>query len=84
MMKLLSWAAMALREWPDYQTALRIAAASNALAGRLEEARNARERLQKLDPKLRISNLEDELGPYHRPQDIVRYAEGLRVAGLPH
>ena len=80
----LSWAAMALREWPDYQTALRIAAASNALAGRLEEARKARERLQKLDPKLRISNLEDELGPYHRPQDIVRYIEGLRAAGLPH
>ena len=49
----LSWAAMALREWPDYQTALRIAAASNALAGRLEEARNVLERLQKLDPKLR-------------------------------
>ena len=75
---------MALREWPDYQTALRIAAASNALAGRLEEARNVLERLQKLDPKLRISNLEDELGPYHRPQDVVRYIEGLRAAGLPH
>jgi hypothetical protein len=75
---------MTLREWPDYQTALRIAAASNALAGRLEEARNARERLQKLDPKLRISNLQDELGPYHRPQDVVRYIEGLRAAGLPH
>jgi TolB-like protein/Tfp pilus assembly protein PilF len=80
----LSWAAMALREWPEYQTALRIAAASNALAGRLEEARKARERLQKLDPKLRISNLEDELGPYDRPQYIVRYIEGLRAAGLPH
>jgi hypothetical protein len=75
---------MALREWPDYQTALRIAAASNALAGRLEEAGNVLERLQKLDPKLRISNLEDELGPYHRPQDVARYAEGLRAAGLPH
>jgi TolB-like protein/Tfp pilus assembly protein PilF len=78
-----SWAAMALREWPDYQTALRIAAASNALAGRLEEGKDARQRLQKLDPKLRISNLKDELGPYHRPQDIVRYVEGLRAAGLP-
>jgi TolB-like protein/DNA-binding SARP family transcriptional activator len=78
-----SWAAMALREWPDYQTALRIAAASYALAGRLEEARDAGERLQKLDPALRISNLEDELGPYHRPDFIARYAEGLRAAGLP-
>ena len=78
-----SWAAMALREWPDYQTALRIAAASYALAGRAEDAKSARERLQKLDPQLRISNLEDELGPYHRPQDVVRYVEGLRAAGLP-
>lgn len=78
-----SWAAMALREWPDYQTALRIAAASYALARRPEDAKSARERLQKLDPQLRISNLEDELGPYHRPQDIVRYVEGLRAAGLP-
>jgi TolB-like protein/DNA-binding SARP family transcriptional activator/Tfp pilus assembly protein PilF len=79
-----SWAAMALREWPDYQTALRIAAASYALAGNLEEAEGVRERLQKLDPKLRISNLKDELGPYHRPQDIDRYVEGLRAAGLPN
>ena len=78
-----SWAAMALREWPDFQTALRIAAASNALSGRLEEARNARERLQRLDPALRISNLEDELGPYDRPEDIALYVEGLRAAGLP-
>jgi TolB-like protein/Tfp pilus assembly protein PilF len=78
-----SWAAMALREWPDFQTALRIAAASNALAGRLEEAQSARERLQRLDPTLRIANLEDELGPYDRPEYVVRYAEGLRVAGLP-
>jgi hypothetical protein len=74
---------MALREWPEYQTALRIAAASHALAGHLEEAQSVRHRLQKLDPKLRISNLEDELGPYHRPQDISRYVEGLRAAGLP-
>jgi tetratricopeptide (TPR) repeat protein len=78
-----SWAAMTLREWPDYQTALRIAAASYALAGRLEEASGARERLQKLDPALRLSNLADELGPYNRPQDMARYVEGLRAAGLP-
>jgi tetratricopeptide (TPR) repeat protein len=78
-----SWAAMALREWPDFQTALRIAAASNALAGRMAEARGWRERLQKLDPALRTSNLEDELGPYARAEDVARYVEGLRAAGLP-
>lgn len=78
-----SWAGMVLREWRDFQTALRIAAASYALAGRLEEAKNACERLQKLDPKLRLSNLADELGPYTRPGDISRYRKGLRAAGLP-
>src|SRR5262249_10045447 len=78
-----SWADMALREWPDYQTALRIAAASYALAGRLRAAWNARVRLQELDPGLRISNLEDELGPYAQRDYIARYAKGLRVAGLP-
>jgi TolB-like protein/Tfp pilus assembly protein PilF len=76
-----SWAAMALREWPDFQTALRIAAASYALAGHLEEAKNVRERLQRLDPALRISNLQDELGPYP-PEYLARYVEGLRAAGL--
>ena len=79
-----SWAAMTLREWPEYQTALRIAAASYALAGHLDEAKYVRERLQKLDPRLRISNLKDELGPYHRQQDIATYVEGLRAAGLPN
>jgi hypothetical protein len=45
----------------------------------------ARQRLQKLDPKLRSSTLEDELGPYHRPQDIVEYVRGIaggRIAAL--
>jgi TolB-like protein/DNA-binding SARP family transcriptional activator/Tfp pilus assembly protein PilF len=78
-----AWAARALREWPDFQTALRIAAASYALAGRLEEAKDVRERLQKLDPKLRLSNLVDELGPYARREDVARYMDGLRIAGLP-
>jgi TolB-like protein/Tfp pilus assembly protein PilF len=77
-----SWANLALREWPDHQPALRIAAASNALAGRVEEAQHACKRLQKLDPTLRVFNLSDELGPYARPDYIARYAEGLRAAGL--
>jgi hypothetical protein len=43
----------------------------------------SRHRLQKLDPGLRILNLEDELGPYSQRDYVVRYAEGLRAAGLP-
>jgi adenylate cyclase len=78
-----SWAGMALREGPDSLNALYIAAASNALAGRLEQAQKALARLRRLDPALRVSNLTDRMGPYRRPEDVARYEEGLRRAGLP-
>ncbi len=78
-----SWAGMALRDRPNYIDALRIAAASNALAGRLEQARNVLARLRQLDPALRVSNLRDRLGPFRRPEDPAKYEEGLRRAGLP-
>jgi tetratricopeptide (TPR) repeat protein len=77
-----SWAQKALREKPNYTSALRIVAASSALAGRLEEARHAAEHLHQMDPKLRVSNLRDRL-PFRRPDDLARYEEGLRSAGLP-
>jgi adenylate cyclase len=78
-----SWAAMALQDNPDYQPALRQAAASNAMAGRPEQAQKAMSRLRQLNPALRISNLKDVMGPYQRAEDFVRYGEGLRRAGLP-
>jgi tetratricopeptide (TPR) repeat protein len=77
------WAAMALQCSPDYRPGLRIAAASNAMAGRLEQAHKAVARLRELSPTLRLSNLKDVLGPYRRAEDIARYEEGLRQAGLP-
>jgi TolB-like protein len=78
-----SWAGMALRDRPDYLNALRISAASNALAGRLEQAQKTLARLRQLDPTRRVSNLKDTMGPYRRPEDVARYEEGLRRAGLP-
>jgi TolB-like protein/class 3 adenylate cyclase/tetratricopeptide (TPR) repeat protein len=77
-----SWAAIALRDYPDHHPSLRIGAASNAMAGRLEQAQEVAARLLQLDPALRISNLKDVLGPYRRT-DLSRYEEGLRKAGLP-
>jgi TolB-like protein len=77
-----SWAAMALQENPDHQPGLRIAAASNAMAGRPEQARRAVARLRQLNPALRVSNLKDVLGPYGHA-NLSRYEEGLRRAGLP-
>jgi hypothetical protein len=74
---------MALQDRPDYQSGLRIAAASNAMAGRPEQAHKAMDRLRQLNPALRISNLKDVGGPYRRAEDLSRYEEGLRQAGLP-
>ena len=77
-----TWAAMALQDNPDHQPGLRIAAASNAMAGRPEQAHKAMARLRQLNPALRVSNLKDLVG--HRlAEDLLRYEEGLRRAGLP-
>jgi tetratricopeptide (TPR) repeat protein len=78
-----AWAERALRAKPDNYAALRHAAASHALAGRMEQAEKALARLRQFDPALRVSNLRDRLGPYRRPEDLARYEEGLRKAGLP-
>ena len=78
-----SWAAMALQCSPDYRPGLRIAAASNAMADRQEQAQRAVARLRELSPTLRLSNLKDAVGPYRRREDVARYEEGLRKAGLP-
>jgi adenylate cyclase len=78
-----SWAAMALQDNPHFQAGVRISAASNAMAGRPEEAHATVVGLQRLNPTLRVSNLKDVLGQYRRAEDLARYQEGLRKAGLP-
>jgi hypothetical protein len=40
-------------------------------------------RLRQLNPALRVSTLKDVLGPYGRAEDLARYEEGMRQAGLP-
>jgi TolB-like protein/class 3 adenylate cyclase len=78
-----SWAAMALQDNPDYQPGLRIAAASNAMAGRPEQAHQAVARVRQVNPALRVSTLKDVVGPFRRAEDLLRFEEGLRQAGLP-
>jgi adenylate cyclase len=77
-----AWANRALNEQPNYPAANRILAASNAFAGHLSEAHEAMARLRELDPSLRVSNL-NEVFPLRRPDDLAKFAEGLRKAGLP-
>jgi tetratricopeptide (TPR) repeat protein len=77
-----SLAALVLQDAPNAQPPLRIKAASSAMAGRTEEAHEAVNRLLQLYPSLRVSNLKDVLGPY-RAEDVARYEEAMRRAGLP-
>jgi adenylate cyclase len=72
----------ACRERPNFLTSLRIAAASNAAAGRLTEAREFAARALELDPGLRISTLRKRIPPLP-PDQFARYAKGLRKAGVP-
>lgn len=67
---------------PGYLTALRGAAASHALAGRVDRAHELVADIQKLDPTLCLSNL-SRLIPFQRPRDFGRWADALHRAGLP-
>jgi TolB-like protein len=78
----LSWAEKAAREMPDFTMVIGVIAASHALSGRQEEADRAMARFRDLDPKLRLSTLNEWL-PIHRPQHLAALADGLRKAGLP-
>ncbi|POR52624.1 winged helix-turn-helix domain-containing protein [Bosea psychrotolerans] len=76
-----AWAEKAAGNLPSLLVAAALMAASHALAGRPDEARQAMERLHALDPSMRIAKLRDWL-PIHRPDDLARFADGLRLAGL--
>jgi tetratricopeptide (TPR) repeat protein len=76
------WAEKALRQRPDWLTALRIGAACHAIADRVDPARKLVACMLELDPALRISNLQG-LPPLRRAEDFARWSEALRKAGLP-
>jgi tetratricopeptide (TPR) repeat protein len=78
----MAWSALAFQDGANNQAVLRVKAASNALAGRTEEAHEAVALLRQVNPTLRISNLKEVLGPY-RQEDLSQYQEAMRRAGLP-
>jgi len=77
------WVAKALRGNPNFLAALRLAAAANSLAGRMDDAQRAMDRLLQLEPTRRISNLKEVTVRWRRPEDFAKYVEGLRRAGMP-
>ena len=76
-----TWIEKGLRERPDAVWGYRILASAYANAGRLKEASEAVTTLLETYPNLTISQLL-ELLPAN-PDFTSRYAEGLRLAGLP-
>jgi TolB-like protein/class 3 adenylate cyclase/tetratricopeptide (TPR) repeat protein len=76
------WAEKASREDPNFLPAIRIIATSAGNSGQLERAQKAAKRMREIDPAFRVSRLTDHV-PLRRPDDLARYAEGLRRAGLP-
>jgi TolB-like protein/class 3 adenylate cyclase len=77
-----SWAQKATCAHPNWPLGLGVAAASSALAGRLDDAKSAAVRLRQLIPTLTPSDLTN-LFPFRRPKDRAMLEEGLRQAGLP-
>jgi hypothetical protein len=71
-----------LQDNPDFLPALLGLAISNALAGRLAEAKTVMSRALQINPSLSISKL-PLLNVLRRPEDLSSYSEGARMAGLP-
>jgi hypothetical protein len=78
-----SWARKASHEQPNWAAVWRFAAMAYALSDRIGEAREAIARLREIDPTLRLSNLARLAPPFRRSEDLARWTEGLRKAGLP-
>jgi adenylate cyclase len=75
------WEDKALAASPNFAPSLRMSAAADALAGRLERAQKTARRVRELDPAFRISDM--GRFPTRQPEHLAKYEEGLRLAGLP-
>ena len=78
----LKFARQALQEMPRNALAHRITAASLALLGRTEEARDAIRALLAVAPNSTMSLMRKTM-PYRDTEFVERYHRGLREAGLP-
>ena len=75
------WAAMALRVKPNWLPALRVAMASNAMRGQLDEANPVLRTHLRSDPGVSIASL--RIYPLREQAHRQRLVLGLRRAGVP-
>ena len=79
----LPWATRALANQPGEIGSMRVAAAVNALAGRLDEARRIMADILHLHPHMRLARLTGDVVGVRRQEDLERLLQGLRFAGMP-
>jgi tetratricopeptide (TPR) repeat protein len=78
-----TWADRALVHQPHDIPTMRVAAAINALAGRLDEARRIMTNLLRMHPGIRLSQLPPRVVGVYQPDAYSLLLEGLRRAGMP-
>jgi hypothetical protein len=76
------WAARGLCVKPNWLPALRVAIASNAMRGRLDEAQRALNLYFRIDPQVTIARI-CEYYPLRRESDRERLIVAMRKAGIP-
>jgi adenylate cyclase len=67
---------------PAYRVCHEVAAVAYAEMGRLDEARAEAMEAHRLDPDFTLASAPEVL-PFKNPQDLQRFLDGLRKAGLP-
>ena len=77
----IDFARLSITESPNSPTAYRALTMNLALAGEVEKAREALRMLRRLAPNMSQRRLK-EIGMWSRDEDMKRYAEAFRAAGL--
>jgi TolB-like protein/class 3 adenylate cyclase len=75
-------ATVVVRQQPNFIPGQRIMMACHAVAGRIDEARQACAAALRIDPTQRIS-ISNARAPFRRPQDIDKLEQAFRIAGMP-
>jgi TolB-like protein/class 3 adenylate cyclase len=75
-------ATVVVRQQPNFVPGQRIMMACHAVAGRIDEARQACAAALRIDPTQRIS-VSNARAPFRRPQDVDKLEQGFRIAGMP-
>ena len=76
------WTRKALRLNPDFPGGHRLLASIYGRIGRVDEAQAALDRFSRLVPGQTVESARTQL-PFKRPEDLERFLDGLRKAGLP-